>query len=150
MPFILELSSQFGLVLAAATSTFFVNTLHVIRTSSLRKASGVKYPNAYASAEQADKDKHAYAFNCAQRAHANFTENHTSLLGALLISGLHFPYAAAVLGTGWSVSRILYLNGYTGQAGPPGRSTGAYGAALSDFALKLMAAYTSVHFILGN
>lgn len=53
-----------SLVLAAATSTFFVNTLHVLRTSSLRKASGVKYPNAYASTELADKDKNAYAFNC--------------------------------------------------------------------------------------
>ncbi|KZZ99361.1 hypothetical protein AAL_01933 [Moelleriella libera RCEF 2490] len=64
MSVLLDLSKGYGLVLAAATSTFFVNTLHSIRTSSLRKVSGVKYPNAYASAEQADKNGDAHAFNC--------------------------------------------------------------------------------------
>lgn len=150
MTLILELPQQYGLVLAVATSSFFVNTLHMIRTSSLRKSSGVKYPNAYASAQEAEKDSNAYAFNCAQRAHANFTENHTSFIGALLISGLHFPLAAGILGATWNVSRVLYLYGYTSQAGPSGRRTGALGSALSDFVLKLMAVYTSVQIILAK
>lgn len=51
-------------VLLAATSTFFVNTYHGLLTSRYRKASGIKYPTAYASAEQADKDPKAYTFNC--------------------------------------------------------------------------------------
>jgi hypothetical protein len=58
----------------------------------------------------------------AQRAHANFIENQPSALGALLISGLHFPVAAAVLGATWSVGRTLYLYGYTSSAGPKGRT----------------------------
>jgi len=33
-------------------------------TSSSRKKSGIKYPNSYASAEQAEKDPKAFAFNC--------------------------------------------------------------------------------------
>lgn len=125
--------------MAAATSTFFVNTLHVFRTSKFRKASGVKYPAAYASAEEAAKNPLANTFNCgsffdldylsllltdafaAQRAHANFTENQTSFLGALLISGLHFPVAAAVLGGTWAAGRVVYLYGYTSSAGPSGR-----------------------------
>lgn len=142
-----EFPGQYGLVLAAATSSFFVNTLHMIRTSSLRKESGVKYPNAYASSQEAEKNNRAYTFNCAQRAHANFTENHTSFLGALLISGMYFPLAASTLGTVWSVSRILYLYGYTSQAGPPGRRIGASGSALSDLILKFMAAYTSYQIV---
>ncbi|XP_044721934.1 MAPEG family domain-containing protein [Hirsutella rhossiliensis] len=149
MPFLLELPDQYGLVLAAATSTFFVNTLHVVRTSKFRKASGLKYPIAYATTEQADKDPNAYLFNCAQRAHSNFTENHTSFLGALLIAGLRYPFPAAVLGAGWAVSRVIYVLGYT-SAGPAGRLAGSIGASLSDSLLKLAAAYTSVMLVLGQ
>ncbi|KAJ6444191.1 MAPEG family protein [Purpureocillium lavendulum] len=159
------------LVLAAATATFFVNTIHATRTSKFRKASGVKYPNAYASAEQAEKDPSAYRFNCAQRAHANFTENHTSFLGALLVAGLRYPFPAAILGASWGLSRVIYLFGYTSSAGPKGRemyvahqrrlhchfnpftdvrSSGAVGSALSDIALKLTAAYTSAMLVLGQ
>jgi len=51
-------------VLLAATATFFVNTYHSTLTSSRRKASGIKYPTAYASTELAEKDPKAHAFNC--------------------------------------------------------------------------------------
>jgi len=51
-------------VLAAATSTFFINTYHSLLTSKFRKASGVAYPAAYASNEVAEKDPKAFAFNC--------------------------------------------------------------------------------------
>jgi hypothetical protein len=51
-------------VLAAATSTFFINTLHMVRTSQFRKLSGLKYPIPYATTEQAEKDPSAYKFNC--------------------------------------------------------------------------------------
>ncbi|UNI24464.1 Glutathione transferase [Purpureocillium takamizusanense] len=150
MPFVLELPDQYGLVLAAATATFFINTLHFTRTSKFRKASGIKYPNAYASAEQADKDPNAYRFNCAQRAHANFTENHVSFLGALLVAGLRYPFPAAVLGAGWGLSRVLYLLGYTSSAGPKGREIGAVGSFLCDALLKLTAAYTSAMLVMGG
>ncbi|RDA90091.1 hypothetical protein CP533_5568 [Ophiocordyceps camponoti-saundersi (nom. inval.)] len=146
----LQLPDQYGFVLAAATSTFFVNTLHAFRTMKFRKASGVQYPEAYATSEQAAKNQNAYRFNCAQRAHHNFTENHTSFLGALLIAGLRYPIPAAALGAGWSLSRVMYLIGYTSSAGPRGRVYGALGANLSDLLLKLVAAYTSAMFIAGN
>jgi len=51
-------------VLAVASSTFVVNMYHVILTSGARKRAGIKYPAAYASNEQADKDPKAFAFNC--------------------------------------------------------------------------------------
>lgn len=62
-----------SLVLAAATSAFFVNVLHMARTGKFRKASGVAYPNAYASHEQAEKDPNAYKFNCGKKTKKNLT-----------------------------------------------------------------------------
>lgn len=64
-------------------------------------------------------------FNCAQRAHQNFNENHVSALGAMLIAGLKYPMAAAVLGGVWSVNRVVYAIGYTnGAEGGKGRYYG--------------------------
>ncbi|KAF5018047.1 hypothetical protein F66182_9997 [Fusarium sp. NRRL 66182] len=149
MSLVLELPAQYGYVLVAATSTFFVNTLHAFLTSSARKSSGIKYPVAYASNEVAEKDALAYKFNCVQRSHANFTENHTSFLGALFISGLRFPVASAVLGAGWTLSRAVYAIGYA-SGGPQGRMQGSIGSFLFDTSLKFMAAYTSIMFALGQ
>ncbi|KAH6603343.1 mapeg family [Trichoderma cornu-damae] len=150
MPLTLVLPDTYGFVLAAATSTFFANFLHAQRTAKLRHASKVAYPNAYASHEQAEKDPAAYKFNCAQRAHANFVENQPSAVGALLIAGLNFPLASAILGAAWTFGRVLYLYGYTSSAGPKGRSSGAAVAGLADVALKFMAAYTSYVIAMGK
>ncbi|KAK3904968.1 hypothetical protein C8A05DRAFT_31225 [Staphylotrichum tortipilum] len=143
----ITLPNEYGYVLLAASSTFFVNTLHTMLTSSARKKSGIKYPNSYASAEQADKDPKAFAFNCAQRAHNNFTENLTPFLGALLISGLRYPVYAAGLGALWSAGRVMFALGYT-SSGPQGRILGSALGALSDIVLKLAAAYTALGFAL--
>lgn len=114
-------------------------------TGKHRRAARIKYPIAYATAEQAEKDPKAFAFNCgmcgsfpvsmeaeeltcdggrkriaAQRAHANFTEHLTPLLGSLLIAGLKSPVYAAGLGVTWSVARVFYALGYT-KKGPEGR-----------------------------
>lgn len=51
-------------VLAVATSTFFINTLHGLLTSKARKTSGIKYPVAYAANDVAEKDPKAFQFNC--------------------------------------------------------------------------------------
>ncbi|KAK1237547.1 hypothetical protein MKX08_003172 [Trichoderma sp. CBMAI-0020] len=150
MPFAFEISNSYGFVLAAATSAFFVNVLHMARTGKFRKASGVTYPNAYASHEQAEKDPNAYKFNCAQRAHNNYTENLVPAVGSLLIAGLNFPVASALLGATWSFGRVVYLYGYTSNSGPKGRTFGAYFAGAADLALKLMAAYTSYLVITSN
>jgi glutathione S-transferase len=150
MPLILELPDQYGFVLAAATSTFFLNYVHMVLTVKARKQSNIAYPNAYASDELAKKDPAAFAFNCAQRAHANFSENQPSVLGALLIAGLRNPVPASILGATWAFGRLWYALGYTSSAGPKGRARGAVFSTTAQFALILMAGYTSVMFSLGQ
>lgn len=149
MALTLTVPSEYGYVLLVATSSFFVNTLHTIVTSKHRKLSGLKYPIAYASNDLAEKDPKAHKFNCAQRAHNNYTENQISFLGALLISGLRYPVPAAGLGGAWIVARVFYVLGYTSDNGPKGRVGGGIVASLVDFALKLTALYTSVGFAVG-
>ncbi|KXX78697.1 Microsomal glutathione S-transferase 3 [Madurella mycetomatis] len=145
----ITLPDEYGYVLLAATSSFFLNTVHAVITSRRRKAASIPYPNSYATKEQADKDPKAFTFNCAQRAHANYTENLTPLLGQLFIAGLRYPVYAAALGTAWSAGRLLYLLGYTSARGPQGRIAGFGLAWLSDLALKGMAAWASVGYVLG-
>ncbi|KKA28031.1 hypothetical protein TD95_005029 [Thielaviopsis punctulata] len=149
MPLILEVPSEFGYVLAVATSSFFLNTALGIQVGTYRKAAGIKYPTAYASEELAAKDPKAYQFNCAQRAHLNFCEVHISWLGALLISGLRFPTASAAIGATWLVGRALYGRGYVVN-GPEGRIRGAIVGFFCDLSLKLMALYSSAMFVLGK
>ena len=60
----ITLPAEYGYVLLAATSTYFVNFYHIVLTGTARKASGIKYPAAYAANEVADKDPKAFAFNC--------------------------------------------------------------------------------------
>ncbi|EGX92588.1 microsomal glutathione S-transferase 3, putative [Cordyceps militaris CM01] len=134
-------------VLAVATTTFFLNTFHMMRTSKFRKLAKVPYPAPYASEEEAAKNPSASKFNCAQRAHANFTENLTPFLGALFVAGVQHPVPAATLGGIWSLSRLIYVLGYTSDAGPKGRLLGFAGSAISDLVLKGIAAYTCYQLI---
>ncbi|KAJ9130847.1 Membrane-associated proteins in eicosanoid and glutathione metabolism [Coniochaeta hoffmannii] len=142
----ITLPAEYGYVLAAATSTYFVNFYHMILTSKARKASGIKYPAAYAANEVAEKDPKAFAFNCTQRAHANFTENLTPFVVSLLVAGLRFPVAAATMGAGWSALRALYAYGYACK-GPQGRTIGSITSRLLDIGLVGMAMFTSYKFI---
>ncbi|KAA8563792.1 hypothetical protein MFRU_024g00250 [Monilinia fructicola] len=120
----ITLDPDYGYVILAATSTFILNFLHGINTGTYRKAAQVAYPAAYAPASRTDAEAHR--FNCAQRAHANFTENHSIAVSALLISGLQFPKTAALMGGAWSVSRWVYMKGYSqGGEGGKGRYKGA-------------------------
>ncbi|SPQ21966.1 2d8cfbfd-1880-43b3-9397-ebc67a6ab6d3 [Thermothielavioides terrestris] len=139
----ITIPDEYGYVLLAASSTFIVSFFHSALTSRKRRAAGIKYPITYASPEQAEKDPKAFAFNCAQRAHANFMENHTSALAAMLISGLKYPVYAAGLGAVWSVSRVFYALGYVNK-GPQGREAGAAVGALANLTLVGMAVYTGL------
>ncbi|EOD47780.1 putative microsomal glutathione s-transferase protein [Neofusicoccum parvum UCRNP2] len=115
----LEVPPEYGLVLLAATGSLFVSTWLGMRIGGFRKAAGVPYPHQYASQEQiaqtadASKKQALHLFNCAQRGHYNFLENHTPFLFALLVAGVRKPVAAAVMGGLWSVARIMYAVGYT-------------------------------------
>ncbi|KAF2026945.1 glutation S-transferase [Setomelanomma holmii] len=124
--------NEYGYVLLAAVSTFVVGTWHGMRVGGFRKAAKIPYPYEYASYEQIQtaspaSSKAMLAFNSAQRAHQNFGENHPTVLGTLLIAGLRYPVAVAVMGAVWSVNRVVYAIGYTNSAteGGKGRYYGA-------------------------
>lgn len=145
---LLDISNDYGYVLLAAASTVFVNIWHGTQTVKARKASGIGYPNTYATDEQAKASPAAFQLNCAQRAHANFTENLTPFMATLLIAGARYPVQAAVMGAGWLVSRIVYTAGYTSN-GPKGRMAGSAGHYLFGLSLALTACYTSVQMVRG-
>lgn len=101
-------------VVLVASSSFFLAFWHGARVTSYRQPAGVAYPNAYAVSTGGKPLSQAeYLFNCAQRAHGNYLENHTSFVAALLLAGLRYPIASAIIGLGWCVSRVLFAIGYT-------------------------------------
>jgi len=150
MPFVLTVPNEYGYVILAATSTFILNLAHTQNTGTYRKPACIEYPNAYATPQQAKEDPKAFAFNCAQRSHANFTEHHASAVAALLIAGLRFPLAASACGLGWTIARAAYMVGYS-TSKPETKGRGRYkGAAFWAFELALigMAGYTGVQMLL--
>ncbi|KAF2015282.1 membrane-associated proteins in eicosanoid and glutathione metabolism [Aaosphaeria arxii CBS 175.79] len=148
-----EIPAEYGYVLASAVSTFFVGAWLGGRVSSYRKAAQIPYPYEYASFEQVqsaptpEKRTLLHQFNCAQRGHQNFNENHPTAVAAMLITGLQYPLAAAGLGATWSVGRVLYGLGYTnGKEGGKGRYNGAAGL-LAHYVLLIMSAKTAWDFV---
>lgn len=126
----------------AVVSTFFVGSYLGTRVSGFRKAAKIPYPYEYASYEQVQTAAPARAkamdlFNRAQRGHQNFGENHPTAVAAMLISGLKYPVATAVLGAVWSVNRIVYAVGYT-NGGEKGRYYGILWM-LAHYAMLFMA-----------
>ena len=85
---------------------------HGIITGQKRGKAKCPYPNGYASPQDVKSNPAAYQFNCAQRAHAQFIENAPQTIISMLVSGLLYPNATAILGLGWFISRVLYLYGY--------------------------------------
>lgn len=105
-------------MILTAASTFFIGFWHGARCGPFRKAAGVGYPTPYADSAMlgsasAEKKQSLYLWNCAQRAHGNYLENQPSIVAAMLIAGLRYPVASALLGAGWSVARVAYAVGYT-------------------------------------
>jgi glutathione S-transferase len=103
-------------------STGWVHLYHLYLTNVARSAAKIAYPAAYADYAKSKEDPKAYTFNCAQRAHANYTENLTPFVLDLAVAGLRFPIVAASLGLVWSVARVVYAWGYV-NVGPQGRHT---------------------------
>ncbi|KAF2864760.1 hypothetical protein BDV95DRAFT_632726 [Massariosphaeria phaeospora] len=126
----IELPAGYGYVLLSSVSTFAVSIWLSMRVGAFRKRASVPYPFEYASASEIAAASPSAAraktlFNCAQRAHQNFNENHPTALGALLIGGLRFPLLSAGLGAFWAVNRVAYAVGYTsGKEGGKGRYVG--------------------------
>ncbi|KAL3425027.1 MAPEG family protein [Phlyctema vagabunda] len=147
---IIEIPAEYGYVLLAATSTFVLNVVHSFNTGKYRKQAKVDYPAAYAPSSNTSPE--AFRFNCAQRAHANFTENQPSLLGALLVAGLRFPVTSAVMGACWSLSRFAYMVGYSsGEAGGKGRyKKGGLLHNVFQLGLICLATYNGVTLVLSK
>ncbi|KAI9843636.1 MAG: hypothetical protein M1837_006218 [Sclerophora amabilis] len=108
----LTIPEGYGYVLLTTTSTCFFAYWHGVWSSTYRRSAKVPYPNCYATVEQAQASPTAHAFNCAQRAHANYIENQSSVILATLVAGLKYPTGASVMGLGWLLGRFIYALGY--------------------------------------
>lgn len=115
------------MVIVAAGLNPIVSYIHGLVVTLKRKPAGVPYPNCYATEEQVKKNPEAYAFNCAQRAHANFLENAPWTAMAMLFAGLTYPRLSAGLGLGWLLFRLAFMRGYvfSGKPGGKGRFQGS-------------------------
>lgn len=145
-----SVTNPHSFVILASVSTYVMNIIHSLNTGKYRKLSKIGYPAAYASPEQVKDNQDgafsllpplilmplslsmltvslAYLFNCAQRSHANFTENHVAIVVPMLITGLQYPITSAILGFSWSISRYIYMKGYCSLEQPSGR--GRYNGA---------------------
>ncbi|KAM0755753.1 MAPEG-domain-containing protein [Meredithblackwellia eburnea MCA 4105] len=103
---------NFGYVVLVGAAMPFLTTWMSLKVSKARKLAQIKYPNCYASHEQAEKDPLAKKFNCAQRAHANCLEELPTILFTLVVCGLEWPIFSAASGAMWILGRIMYTNGY--------------------------------------
>lgn len=110
-------------MLASLTGAAVLNQWHGFIVGAARKAAKVPYPNAYASAAEAEADDAKHAFNCAQRAHQNFLEALPTFAITSAVSGIAFPRATAALGALWAVARVIYATGYRNSP----RGTGGKG-----------------------
>lgn len=118
--------SEYALVAGALSGTAFVNFWIAMLVNRARKAAKIPYPNAYATAEHAEKDPRAKIFNCTVRAHANYLEALPVILVTTAITGVRYPIFAASALAAWLVGRVLYTIGYT--TGDPSKRL--YGAPL--------------------
>jgi glutathione S-transferase len=106
-------------------------------------------PNYEASQQQVKESREAYVFNAAQRAHGHLLENMNQTIGFILIAGLVYPRASAIMGLGWVVSRIMFAYGYISSEKPHGK--GRYmGASYYLFQAGLWGLACSVGFKILN
>ncbi|KAI4785471.1 membrane-associated proteins in eicosanoid and glutathione metabolism, partial [Aureobasidium sp. EXF-8845] len=120
-------------VVLTSVGTCMLSIWHGARCGSFRKAAGLGYPTPYADSAQlaaaSPENKHKlYLFNCAQRAHGNYLENHYMALTTLLIGGLRYPLLSSAFGLVWSLGRVVYALGYTSKTkdNGKGRLAGAF------------------------
>ncbi|KAL6716874.1 hypothetical protein ACLMJK_004786 [Lecanora helva] len=112
MSLTLTIPKEYGYVLGVATLSTVVACWHSVNTAIFRRKAKVPYPNAYCTHAEAKESKEKYLFNCAQRAHAHYQENHPQMLVGLVIGGLKYPVISATMGAAWCASSVLYTIGY--------------------------------------
>ncbi|KAL4910204.1 hypothetical protein BDW74DRAFT_144644 [Aspergillus multicolor] len=129
----ISIPGNYGYAIAVSLGVIPVlGFIHGGLVGSFRKAAGVPYPHAYASIEQCKANPKAHQLNCAQRAHGNFLENAPQTMLSILVAGIKYPQAAAILGAAWVVFRTLYMLGYIYSDKPNGN--GRYNGMLCWFA----------------
>ena len=134
--------SDYGYVMMSIAATWIANIYLMKQVMKARERLGVKYPLLYAEGDSAN----AREFNCVQRGHQNMLETWAPVTTLMLLSGLHFPCSAAVLGVVWTAARIIYANGYaTGK--PNGQETGSILAHLAELPLLTMTAIAGWKFV---
>eukprot|EP00890_Picochlorum_soloecismus_P006587 jgi/Picsp_1/753/NSC_04242-R1_microsomal glutathione s-transferase 3 len=114
-PQALSVPDAYGYVLGSTALTALTTQWMAVRVALARSKYGVSYPDMYADRSVKDGN----VFNCIQRSHQNTLEYLPNVLALQALMGLQFPVAAAGLGVGWVVARILYSLGYS--TGDPGR-----------------------------
>ncbi len=85
-------------------------------------------------------------FNNRQRAHYNFLEQVASVAILLIVGGLAYPCASAILGWFYFVGRIIYTIGYVAK-GPKARVPGALVLDVGLLGLMVVSVMSVVHLI---
>jgi len=132
-----KIPDAFGYVMLVLGLSWFMNFYLAFMVMGARKKYKVEYPALYADASIKDHEK----FNCVQRAHQNTLENFASVQILMIVNGLVFPEASAILGLIWVFARVAYGYGYANH-GPSGRTFGAILSHAGDFPLILMTFYS--------
>lgn len=96
-------------VACSVAATALMTQFLAVKVALARREYGVPYPQVYATGDSQD----AVTFNCIQRAHLNCLEYLPNALACQMVMGLQFPVAAAALGAGWTVGRLVYAAGYS-------------------------------------
>jgi len=130
------LPQGFSYVVASLLSIVLALCFQFMVVTSLRRASGIKYPQLYAEQAQVDKSKDVLRYNCAQRAHANSLELIPIVLITTIVTGLKYPKFAAIACGLWSVSRVPYTLGYA--TGDPSKRNSVIGRLAIPICLVLI------------
>ncbi|KAI9789660.1 MAG: hypothetical protein M1833_002277 [Piccolia ochrophora] len=118
MSYTFQVPKDYGYVVLITAFSMVLAVWHALQIGQFRKRAKVPFPHHYAPQRAYDKDaRAANAFDCAQRAHGNYLENHPTVMMSMLVAGLEYPRSTAVLGGLWCVARIMYLVGYV-TSGP--------------------------------
>lgn len=107
---------DFKYVIAATALYPALGFFQSLNTSYWRAQSKTPLPALFADPTPHKEPKVELAkkrFNCAQKAHLQFTENVALTLVAGWITGLYCPNTAAALLATWAVSRFFYVVAYT-------------------------------------
>jgi glutathione S-transferase len=115
-----------GFPISVGIASSFVVAYLGFKVGAARKAANVPYPNLYASAEEAAKDKLKLIFNCTQRAHQNTLENYPTFLMLLALGSMSRPQLSGIFGIIYLLGRLVYAAGYSTGV-PQKRQRGAFG-----------------------